>query len=204
MNRLIFAVTTAAFAAAATSAAFAQTQPPALTAAAAAYAKIAGYKTTAHVYQVKGTQTQNSVYDYTFTKPTSISMNIVSGANSGANVTWNGGTSVRAGKGMFTKTVELTDPLVSSLRGMTIVQLSFGSILAHAAETAGSLTASTTTLGGATVNLVNLDVANPQGDNGLTREVLYLSQSSNLPVRVDGFVGSTLVQTVTFENTTTN
>ena len=54
------------------------------------------------------------------------------------------------------------------------------------------------------MNLVNLDVANPQGDNGLTREVLYLSQTSNLPVRVDGFVGSTLVQTVSFENTTVN
>jgi outer membrane lipoprotein-sorting protein len=198
------ALTALLLAAAATAAAPAQTQPPALTAAAAAYAKLAGYKTTAHVYQVKGNETQNSVYDYTFAKPTSISMNIVSGANSGANVTWNGGTTVRAGKGMFTKSVALTDPLVSSLRGMTIVQLSFGSILQHAAETAGALSASTTTLGGATVNLVNLDVANPQGDNGLTREVLYLSQTSNLPVRVDGFVGSTLVQTVSFQNTTVN
>jgi outer membrane lipoprotein-sorting protein len=181
----------------------AQTQPPTLAAATAAYAKIAGYKTTAHVYQVKETQTQNSVYDYTFAKPASISMYIVSGPNNGATVTWTGGTSVRAGKGMFTKSVDLTDSLVTSLRGMTVVQLSFGSILQHAAETAGALSASTTTLGGATVNLVNLDVANPQGDNGLTREVLYLSQTANLPVRVDGFVGATLVQTVTFENTTT-
>lgn len=188
---------------AATASASAQTQPPALTAATAAYAKISGYHTTAHVYQVKGTETQNSVYDYTFAKPTSVSMNIVSGPNNGATVTWTGGTSVRAGKGMFTKTVDLTDPMVLSLRGMTIVQLSFGSILQHAAEAAGTLTASTTTLGGATVNLVNLDVANPQGDDGLTREVLYLSQSTNLPVRVDGFVGTTLVQTVSFENTTT-
>jgi outer membrane lipoprotein-sorting protein len=189
------------FAVAATAAAPAQTQPPALTAAAAAYAKISGYSTTAHVYQVKDSQTQNSVYNYTFAKPTSVTMNIVSGPNSGATVTWTGGTSVRAGKGMFTKTVDLTDPLVLSLRGMTIVALSFGAILQHAAETAGALSASTTTLGGASVNLVNLDVANPQGDNGLTREVLYLSQSTNLPVRVDGFIGSTLVQTVSFENT---
>lgn len=188
---------------AATASAPAQTQPPALAAAAAAYAKIAGYKTTAHVYQVKGTQTQNSVYDYTYTKPTSISMYIVSGPNNGATVTWSGGTSVRAGKGMFTKSVDLTDALVTSLRGMTIVQLSFGSILQHASETAGSLSSGTTTLGGATVNLVNLDVANPQGDNGLTREVLYLSQTTNLPVRVDGFIGATLVQTVSFEQTTT-
>ncbi len=204
MKRLFSGTFALALAVVSTAVAGAQTQPPALTAAAAAYAKVAGYKTTAHVYQVKGTQTQNSVYDYTFAKPTSISMNIVSGANSGASVTWNGGTTVRAGKGMFTKSVDLTDPMVSSLRGMTIVQLSFGSILQHAAETAGALTASTTTLGGATVNLVNLDVANPQGDNGLTREVLYLSQATNLPVRVDGFIGTTLVQTVSFENTTTS
>jgi hypothetical protein len=52
--------------------------------------------------------------------------------------------------------------------------------------------------------LVNLNVAHPQGNNGLTPEVLYLSRTATLPVRVDGFIGSTLVQTVSFENTTTN
>jgi outer membrane lipoprotein-sorting protein len=169
-------------------AASAQTQPAPLAAATAAYEKIAGYRTTAHLYQVQGTATQNSVFDYTFAKPSSISMTIVSGQDQGNTVRWSGGT----------------DSLVSSLRGVTIVQLSFGSILKHAAEIAGTQQTSTTTLNGATVNVVNLNVANPQGDAGLTREALYLSQSSNLPVRLDGFVGADLVQTVTFENTTTN
>jgi hypothetical protein len=173
---------------AATSSSPAQTQPAPLVAAAAAYEKIAGYHTTAHLYQVQGAATQNSVLDYTFAKPASISMTVVSGQDQGSTVKWSGGT----------------DSLVSSLRGVTIVQLSFGSILKHEAEIAGTQQTSTTTLNGATVNVVNLNVANPQGDSGLTREALYLSQSSDLPVRLDGFVGPDLVQTVTFENTTTN
>jgi hypothetical protein len=174
--------------AATSAAAVAQTQPPALVAFAKAYAKIASYQTTAHVYQVQGSDSQNSVYDYTFTKPSTISMSVVSGANSGTTVSWSGGT----------------DKLVTTLRGMTLVQLSFGAILAHAQETAGKITAGTSTLGGAIVNMINLDVANPHGDNDLTREVLYLSQSTNLPVRVDGFIGNDLVQTISFENTVTN
>jgi outer membrane lipoprotein-sorting protein len=185
---VIWALLLLAISTGATAIAPAQTQPAPLVAAVAAYEKIAGYRTTAHLYQVQGTASQNSVFDYTFAKPSSISMTVVSGQNQGTTVKWTGGT----------------DTLVSSLRGVTIAQLSFGSILKHAAEIAGTQQSSTTTLSGATVNVINLNVANPQGDAGLTREALYLSQSSNLPVRVDGFVGSDLVQTVTFEDTVTN
>jgi outer membrane lipoprotein-sorting protein len=166
-----------------------------------AWGAISTYHTMAHVYQVKGTQTQNSVYDYTFTKPSSISMQIVSGPNSGASVTWSGGDSVRAGKGMFTKSVALTDPLVTSLRGLTIVQLSFGDILQHAQQTAGTLGGGTTTMGGTPYDVVNLNVANPSADGGLTRETIYLSQTTHLPVRVDGFAVAQLVQTVSFSDT---
>jgi hypothetical protein len=198
MKRLLAVL---AFAAASTAGAAAQTQPPALAAAAAAYAKIAGYRTTAHVYQVQGTDAQNNVYEYAFTKPSTIAVTIASGPNAGNSVTWTGGTSLRANGG---RTIDLTDPMVLSLRGVTIVQLSFGAILQHAQETAGTLTSAAATLSGTTVNLVNLDVANPRGDAGLTREVLYLSQATNLPVRLDGFVGTQLVQTVSFDHTTTN
>jgi outer membrane lipoprotein-sorting protein len=181
----------------------AQTVPPQLAAFAKAWAGLNGYHTTAHAVQESGAKSQNSVYDYTFGKPSSISMNIVSGPNAGASVTWGGGTTVRAGKGMFTKTVSLKDPLVTSLRGQTIVDLSFGSILKHAEKLQGKMASSTTQLGGATVDAINVTVADPAKDHGLTHEAIYLSTTTNLPVRVDGFIGAELVQTISFSDTTT-
>jgi outer membrane lipoprotein-sorting protein len=170
---------------------------------ATAWASIDGYHTSAHVFQVSGTKTQNSVYDYTFSKPSSIAMRIVSGPNAGANVTWSGGKTVRARKGMFVKTVGIKDPLVTSLRGATILGLSFGSILKHARALQGDVTSSPATLGGQPVEAVNAVVTNPAKDHGLRRETLYLSKATNLPVRVDGFVGTQLVETVSFSDTTT-
>ncbi len=39
-----------------------------------------------------------------------------------------------------------------------------------------------------------MNVANPEHDNDMTREVLYLSQNRQLPLRVDGFAGNQLVR----------
>ncbi|HTX58788.1 MAG TPA: hypothetical protein VMH02_03850 [Verrucomicrobiae bacterium] len=180
----------------------AQTPPAPLGAFATAWAATNGYRTHIQCYSVKGSQTRTSTYEYTFTKPSSISMSIVSGPSAGNTVTWNGGNTVTAGRGMFKKSFSLTDPTVTSLRGATIVELSFGSILQHAQQTKGTLSASTTTLDGTPVNLLNLDVADPATDNGLSREALYLSASTNLPVRIDGYEGSQLVNSCTFTATT--
>src|SRR5579862_3263880 len=135
--------------------------PAPISAFATAWAGMTSYQTTAHVYQVSGAKTQNSVYTFAFSKPASITMNIVSCPNAGATVTWSGGETVRAGKGMFTKTVNLKDPLVTSLRGLTVVDLSFPAILKHAQKIAGTAGISETTMNGAKVNVVNVAVSNP-------------------------------------------
>ena len=168
-----------------------------------AWASINSYQTQVSCFNVKGSQTRLSSYDYTFTKPSSISMNITAGPSAGNTVTWSGGDTVVAGRGMFKKTFKLTDPTVTSLRGATIVDLSFGSILQHAQQTKGTMTASTAPLNGVETTAVNLEVADPATDGGLTREALYLSPTTNLPVRVDGYEGSQLVSSCTFSNTKT-
>jgi hypothetical protein len=45
---------------------------------------------------------------------------------------------------------------------------------------------------------VTLEVADPSSDHGVSREVLYLSSVSHLPVKADRFEGARLVKTETF------
>ncbi len=116
--------------------------------------------------------------------------------------------SVSASKsGMFgitlRKSVSLNDPLVTSMRGYTVSDLSLPGILAHAQQVAGALSSASTTVNGKPVIAVTLNVANPLQDNGMTREVLYLAQATQLPVRVDGFAGRQLVRSYRFAITST-
>lgn len=161
-----------------------------------------GYKTAIHCFSAKDGKTENSQFNYTFTKPSSISMSIVSGPRAGNTVTWSGGDTVTAGKGMFTKKFALTDSAVTSLRGGTVVDLSFGSILKHAEKLKGEKSAAAIKIDGEDANVVTINVAQPSTDGGLTREILYLSGSTDLPLRVDGYVESQLVSSCTFSNTT--
>jgi hypothetical protein len=173
-----------------------------------AWSALNGYNATIQLYEVKGSNVEHAVFAYTFRKPQSVTMHVNQGPSAGATVTWSGGPTVSASKsGAFgitmSKNVSLNDPLVTSLRGYTVSDLSLPGILAHAQQTAGSSYSGTTTLNGGTVSAVTLNVANPSQDNGMTREVLYLSQDTQLPVRIDGFVGDQLVRTYKFTITKT-
>jgi len=181
---------------------------PALDQFAKAWSSLDGYTATIRLYEIKGGNTEHAVFAYTYRKPQSVTMKVISGPNAGATVTWSGGSTVSASKsGPFGitmgKNVGLNDPLVTSLRGYTVSDLSLPGILAHAQQTAGSSSSGTATLNGGSVTAVTLNVADPSQDNGMTREVLYLSQSTQLPVRIDGFVGDQLVRTYSFTITKT-
>lgn len=175
-----------------------------LAAFSSAVASMNGYQTSIHLFETKGSQSENAQFDYTFAKPSTISMGVVMGPKAGSNVRYSSGSSVSAGRGMFRKNVSLKDSLVTSLRGYTVVDLSFPAILEHARTTPGTTDVSTVTLGTAPVDAVTLNVATPSSDDGMTREVLYLSQTTHLPVRIDGFTGTALVRSYSFNKTTTN
>jgi outer membrane lipoprotein-sorting protein len=163
------------------------------------------YSATVTVFDQKGSQTQNTVFDYTFSKPSKVTVHVISGANKGITLQWNGGTTIVAhGSGLlalFSKTLSLHDPLVTTLQGASIDQLSFGSILSQAQQQIDRLSFSPGgTVDGVAVNALNLVPAGTASDAGVTRQVVQMSASTHLPMRILGYDGATLVSSVGFSN----
>jgi hypothetical protein len=183
--------------------------PPAWVAFALAWVGISGYSARVTASEQLGTQTQQEVFDYTFVKPSSATMHVITGPNAGVTVVWSGGTTVVAHRGsglsaMFKKTSPLHDPQVTTIRGSSLDQLSFGAILTHGADTAGVVSAGNgPVIDGVPTDEVSLVPTNAVIDTGLTLEVVDLSKVTHLPVRLSGYEGSTLVRTIDFSNVVT-
>jgi hypothetical protein len=183
-----------------------RTMPPAWVAFALAWVGITGYSARVAVFEQLGTQTQQEVFDYTFLKPSSATMHILSGPNAGVTVVWGGGATVVAHRGsglaaMFKKTFALHDPQATTIRGSSIDQVSFGAILLHGADTAGMIAEGAgPMIDGVATDEVTLIPTNAVIDTGLTREVIDLSKVTHLPVRLLGYEGAVLVRTITFSN----
>jgi hypothetical protein len=178
-----------------------------LEAFARAWDGVTGYGATVTIFDQKDAQTQSVVFDYTFSKPSNVTVHVTSGPNTGVTLAWNGGPTVVAHRGsgleaMFSKTLSLHDPLVTTLNGSSIDQLSFGAILAHVQQQPGSLSeAPGDAIDGTAVNAVTLIPSTSATDAGLTREVLELSAMTHLPVRLLGYEGATLVRKIDLSNT---
>jgi outer membrane lipoprotein-sorting protein len=186
------------------------TSSSAVTTAWAAFARtwtnITAYSATVTAFERKGTEVQNAVFDYTFHKPSSATVHYDTGPNSGVTAVWNGGNSVVAHRGsgltaLFKKTFALHDPAVTTIRGSSIDQLSFAAILAHAQNTPGPISESTgPVIDGVATEAVTL-IPNSSGtDAALTREIVDISTTTNLPIRVLGYEGATLVRQIDFSN----
>ena len=176
-----------------------------LDAFARALAGVTKYSATVSIFDQKDAQTQNVVFDYTFTKPSNVTVHVISGPNTGITLNWDGGPTIVAHKGsgliaMFSKTLSLHDPLITTLQGASIDQLSFGAILSHAQQEAGRLSiAPAGVINGVAANALTLVPESP-GESGLTREVVEMSAATHLPIRVMGYDGSTLVSNIGFSN----
>jgi hypothetical protein len=175
-----------------------------------AWSGTTGYNATVTVMERKGTDTQKVVFNYSFRKPTDVTVHVAAGPNAGATMVWSGGDTVIAHRGsgfaaLFKKTIPLHDPQVTTIRGSSVDQLSFGAILAHAQDQAGKLTdAPPGTADGQPTDAITLMSADPATDAGLTREVVELSTQTHLPVQVLGYQGATLVRQIDFTNVTKN
>jgi hypothetical protein len=139
----------------------------------------------------KGTQSQNLVFDYTFQKPSNVTVDIITGPNAGVNLAWDGGSSVVADHGsglaaMFKKTISLHDLLVTTLQRSWIDQLSFGAILAHGQQAAGTLSENPgETIDGVATNAVTLGVHAQSGWFRKTRQRPN-ERSCRIGVDIDG------------------
>lgn len=184
--------------------------PPAWGAFESAWGSIAGYSTTIAVFEQKGAQVQNVVFDYAFHKPSSATVHVVKGPNAGVTLEWNGGDTIVAHRGsglvaMFKKAFSLHNPLVTTIRGSSIDQLSFAAILSHGQTTQGTTSqAPGPVIEGVPTQAVAMVPASALANTGLTLEIVDISSTTYMPVRVLGYAGSTLVRQVDFSNTKLN
>ncbi len=169
-----------------------------------------GYRASISLYERKGAQVQQAVYDYSFSRPDHATLHVVAGASAGGTLDWNGGSTVVAHKGggivgLFKKTLPLHDPLTTTIRGSSVDELSFGAIIAHVRSTPGTLRQGNGgTVNGAATTAFTLIPASPVRDGGYTREIVDISNATHLPVRVLGFAGRTMLRQVDFTNITAN
>jgi len=182
-----------------------RTLPPAWTSFARTWSGIAGYSATVTVFEQKGERSQNIVFDYSYHKPSSATVRIVQGSNAGVTLVWNGGSTMQAHRSSgllsgFKKTLSVDDPNATTIRGSSIDQLSFDAILAHALQTPGAVAQIPgAEIGGVTTDEVRLVPAAAEAD-GLTLEIVDVSEATHLPIRILGYEGSTLVRSIVFSD----
>ncbi|MGH7714541.1 MAG: hypothetical protein ACREML_00965 [Vulcanimicrobiaceae bacterium] len=139
-----------------------------------AWAKVNDYTCQITTHETAGADVQDRTYAYAFKKPHSARSEITAGPGKGAKLAWTGGTS-----------------RVMSLRGDTLESISFASILAWYQDNKGTLSESTTdTILGVPIDTVTLLIANPSANRDVSKDVLYISRVTHLPVRRVRYEGS--------------
>jgi hypothetical protein len=171
-----------------------------------AWTNVTNYSATVTLFEQKGTITQNSIFDFAFRKPSSVTVHYTTGVNAGVTLEWSGGPTVVAHRGsglmaIFKKSFALHDPMMTTIRGSSIDQLSFAAILAHSVGTPGTISqGSGPMILGIPSEAVTLVPASSASNMGLTHEIVDISAMNALPVRVLGYEGETLVRQVDFSN----
>ncbi|HTV91994.1 MAG TPA: hypothetical protein VMG98_04685 [Verrucomicrobiae bacterium] len=198
-RKLAFALIAAALAAfASPHVARAAQSAPAIDAFNAAFAQVTSYTFKLHSHEVKGTDVQDRVYDYSFLKPHFAKTLIESGAGKGSGGVWAGGDQVSGHQGGFLSgihlKVDLHDGRAVSLRGYTIPDGLPQNIVATYANVKGELTQSAGgAIGGIQTDLLDLKVADPASNGGVSEQKLWLSQATHWPLREILYAGGQVV-----------
>ncbi len=168
---------------------------------------VASYSTRVTLFERKGENVQNIVMDYEFRKPSSFTVHVIDGPNKGVILNWNGGTTVYATRGrglfgnLFKKKFSLHDPSITTIRGSSFDELSYGAILTHIKNTPGTLSeGAEESIGDIAAQSISLTPQNSSLDAGFTREVIDISTATHFPVRVQGYDGTTLVRQIVFSD----
>jgi outer membrane lipoprotein-sorting protein len=149
-------------------AAGAANEAPAITAFDKAFAGINDYTCVLHVHEAKGTATQDRVYQYEFMKPHFVKTLILDGDGKGS-----GGV---------------------SLRGVTIPDGLLQRIVDNYATIPGKLTQlDGGKVQGVETDRIELKVADPASNYGVSDQILYLSKETHWPVRQILYSGSQIV-----------
>ncbi len=176
----------------------AENTAPAITAFEQAFAAVNDYECIQHVHEAKGTSSQDRVYQVWFMKPHFAKTLIVSGDGKGSGGVWAGGDQVSGHQGGILSGIHLKvsvhDPRAVSLRGVTIPEGLIQNVVHRYATTAGTLSqAAGGKIGGVATDRLDLKVADPAANDGISEEIMYLSQTTHWPIRQILYAGSQIV-----------
>ena len=171
---------------------------PALAAFDDAFSKVNDYTVTLTAHEVSGNNTQDRVYHYWFKKPSDAKIEVVSGPGRGSGGVWTGGDKVSGHQGgllsHFHMKVDLHDGRAVSLRGYTIPDGLFPNEVAKYTSTKGELSEHAgPAVNGEPTDVVELKVADPNDDGGITRLEMYFAKSNHMPVRQTRYQGDQVV-----------
>jgi len=163
-----------------------------------AFAGINDYTCVLHVHEAKGTMTQDRVYQYEFMKPHYVKTLILDGDGKGSGGVWIGGDQVSGHQGGFLSgihmKISLHDPRAVSLRGVTIPEGLLPRIVDDYATIPGKLTQlEGGKIQGVETDRIELKVADPASNNGISDQILYVSKETHWPVRQIMYAGSQIV-----------
>jgi len=199
-----------------TSIANAANATPALEAFTTAFEKINDFTYDLRTHEALGSDTQDRVYHYEFLKPTSAKTVITSasGAGSGFGIigsvgVWTGGDTVVGHQGgilsMIHLKVGLHSHLTISLRGYTIPDGLIQNVVDAYRTIAGDISQHPGgKLAGVDTDFVELKVANPTANDGVTRMDIYFSQTTHLPIRNTWYQNDQIIRDQWFDNLKTN
>ncbi len=161
---------------------------PALDEFDAAFAKINDYAFQLHSHETLGNGSQTRVYQYYFMKPHFAKTLIVSGDGQGSGGVWAGSDQVSGHQGGFLSAIhlkiDLHDHRATSLRGYTIPDGLVQNIIDRYRTVPGELSQHPgPRIAGEETDEVLLKVADPAGNGGVAKMIVYLSKVTHWPLR---------------------
>jgi hypothetical protein len=184
-------------------------QAPAIAAFDRAYTGVTDYTCILRVHEAKGTQTQDRVYQYSFMNPHYVKTLILDGDGRGSGGVWIGGDQVSGHLGGilsgFHLKVDLHDPRAVSLRGVTIPDGLLPRIIDDYGTIPGKLTQTDGgKLGGIETDRLELNVAEPASNHGISDQIVYLSKDTHWPIRQIMYSGTQIVLDESVDGLKTN
>jgi outer membrane lipoprotein-sorting protein len=173
-------------------------EEPAIAAFDRTFAGVNDYTCVLHSHEVNGASVQDRVYQYSFMKPHYLKTLVLSGDGRGSGAVWVGGDQVSSHLGgilsAIHEKISVHDPRVLSLHGVTIPDGILPGIIDDYATIPGILSQSDGgTIGGVATDRLDLKVADPSSNHGITEQIVYFSKSTHWPMRQIMYSGSQTV-----------
>lgn len=208
-RRLLFSIPALALTLALVPLAAPAASTPAITAFEDAFAKVNDYTVTVRAHEIKGDHVQDRTYNYWFKRPNLAKTLIVAGDGKGSGGVWSGGDTVSGHQGgmlaFIHLTVSLHDPRATSLRGYTIPEGLIQNEVAKYKEIKGDLSErGGPQIDGVATDEIDLKVADPAANDGVTRMQIFLNKQTHFPVRQIRWEGDKNVADETFADLKTN